>query len=158
MTHKYKFVILKTCSLSKLKGEKMPKLNTKNKPMKVVFIAHPIRGNSMTDIINNMKKALAICKIVHSHKIFPVAPYLISLQYLNDHTPAERKRGIRGNHEYFRRHFIDELWLCGDKITYGMVEEIIWAIQYRIRIIPKTPETTKQLTHLLLCFEHLTNR
>lgn len=126
----------------------------KEKKIKVVFIAHPIRG----DIPANMRKALEICKAVHSEKIFPVAPYLIALQYLDDHTPAERARGIKGNREYFRRHFIDELWLCGDQITYGMVEEIAWAIQNRIRIVAKTPETAKGLAFLLLCAEHLSGR
>ena len=122
--------------------------------IKMVFIAHPIRG----DIKGNMQKALHVCAAVHSEKIFPIAPYLSALQYLHDHTPTERKRSIKGNHEYFRRKFIDELWLCGDCITYGMVEEIIWATQHNIPIVPKTPETAKTLFFLLLYIRHLTSR
>jgi len=86
---------------------------------KLVFIAHPISG----DIEGNVKKVLDICEKVHINGIVPVAPYLVSLQYLNDEVHEDRVLGVEANLECFHRRFIDELWLFGDKISLGMEEE-----------------------------------
>ena len=112
--------------------------------MKTVFIAHPISG----DIVGNMKKVLGICEQIHSKDIVPVAPYLVSLQYLNDEVMEDRVLGIAANLECFHRKYIDELWLFGDKISSGMVQEVKLAKSLGIPIIPKTPETDKDLREL----------
>jgi hypothetical protein len=103
---------------------------------KTVFIAHPIAG----DISGNVQKVLEICKRVHTEEIIPVAPYLVSLQYLNDEVFEDRALGIVANLECFHRHFIDELWVFGDKISRGMLEEIKLARELNIPIIPQTEE------------------
>lgn len=105
--------------------------------MKTVFIAHPIAG----DIAGNMKKVLEICERVHTKEIIPVAPYLVSLQYLRDEVVEDRQLGAEANFECFHRGYIDELWLFGDHISAGMKGEILLAQKLNIPIIPQTNGT-----------------
>ena len=110
--------------------------------VKTVFIAHPISG----DIKGNMKKVLAICEEIHSKDIIPVAPYLVSLQYLNDEIIEDRELGVDANLECFHRGYIDELWLFGDKISSGMKQEILLAKELNIPIVSKTDGTKNYLS------------
>ena len=109
----------------------------KDMAKKTVFIAHPISG----DISGNVKKVLEICKITHTKEIIPVAPYLVSLQYLNDEVVEDRALGIEANLECFHRRYIDELWIYGNKISKGMIQEIKLAKKLKIPTIPQTKET-----------------
>ena len=120
---------------------------------KTVFVAHPISG----DIKENMKRVLKICAQIHSPHVIPVAPYLAALQYLNDEVVEDRRLGIDANHECFRRKYVDELWLYGDRISTGMRGEIELAIQHGIPVIPKTEETKHDLEKigLGLILEHI---
>ena len=111
---------------------------------KTVFIGHPIGG----DIRGNAEKVLKICAEVHTQDIIPVAPYLISLQYLNDEVLEDRQLGMEANHECFRRKYVDELWLFGDRISSGMKQEVLLAKEMNIPIIPKTDGTRSDLEQL----------
>ncbi|TRZ53239.1 DUF4406 domain-containing protein [bacterium] len=111
------------------------------KTKKTIFIAHPISG----DIAGNVEKILKICKKIHNKTMIPVAPYLVSLQYLNDGEQEERNLGIEANFEAFHRGYIDELWLFGETISSGMREEINLALSLGIPVIPKTKETKEGL-------------
>jgi hypothetical protein len=113
--------------------------------MKTVFIAHPVAG----DIQGNIEKILAICKQVHNKDIVPVAPYLVSLQYLNDNATEDREPGIDANLETFHRKYIDELWLYGDRISKGMEQEVKLAFELDIPVIPQTEGTKRDLTAFL---------
>lgn len=108
---------------------------------KMVFIAHPISG----DVRANVEKVLRICAETHTKNVIPVAPYIVSLQYLDDSVASDRTLGIEANHEYFHRGFIDELWLFGDHISSGMWEEIDLARKLGIPIIAMTPGTVRDL-------------
>ena len=61
----------------------------------------------------------------------------------------ERKLGIDYSFAYFRRKFIDELWLFGDRVSQGMKDEIEIARQLKIPIIAQTAATKKELEILL---------
>lgn len=111
---------------------------------KTVFIGHPISG----DIKGNIKKVLQICAEVHTKDVIPVAPYLISLQYLNDEVVEDRELGMEANHECFHREYVDELWLFGDRISSGMKREIELAKEMNIPIFPKTDGTKKDLEEM----------
>ncbi len=113
--------------------------------MKTVFIAHPIAG----DIQENVKKVLAICEEIHSKDLIPVAPYLVSLQYLDDTVKEDRELGVLANLECFHRKYIDELWLFGNRISEGMRAEVDLARQLNIPIIAKTPETERGMNEAL---------
>lgn len=102
--------------------------------MKIVYIAHPVSGN----VEENVIKILALCKKYHTAKVFPFAPYLVSLQYLDDNVPKDREKGVKANIELFERGFIDELWVCGYKVSRGMEKEIELAERLRIPIVYKT--------------------
>lgn len=101
--------------------------------MKIVYIAHPISG----DIQKNILKVLSLCKKYHTAKILPFAPYLIPLQYLDDNKPLEREKGINANIEFFNKGIIDELWVCGDRVSAGMKEEILLAKKFKIPTVYK---------------------
>ena len=108
---------------------------------KTVFIGHPISG----DIKGNVEKVLKICSELHTKDIIPVAPYLISLQYLDDKIVEDRELGMEANHECFHRRYVDELWLFGDRISDGMKKEILLAKEMNMPIIPKTEGTKRDL-------------
>ncbi len=112
---------------------------------KTVFIAHPIAG----DVERNMKKVLEICEAVHTKDIIPVAPYLVSLQYLDDKLVEERELGAAANMECLHKRYVDEVWLFGDRISNGMSKEISLAMELGIPVIPKTTETKGALEKLM---------
>jgi hypothetical protein len=97
---------------------------------KLVYISHQVSG----DVEKNIKSILKICKKIHTTDIIPFAPYLVVLQYLNDDISEERELGIESNREFFARKIIDELWLCGSKISSGMKWEIGLARDNKIPI------------------------
>lgn len=109
---------------------------------KTAFIGHPIGG----DIAGNVKKVLAICHEVHTREgVIPIAPYLASLQYLDDTVAADRALGMEANHECFYRGLVDELRLYGDGISKGMWGEIAVAREVGIPIRAMTAATAHQL-------------
>lgn len=117
---------------------------------KTVFIGHPISG----DIEGNIKKILAICAKVHTSEIIPVAPYLVSLRYLDDAVAEDRQLGIAANHECFRRGYINELWLFGDRISEGMADEVYLAQELHIPIFAKTSATARDLAVMEHAYLH----
>lgn len=112
---------------------------------KTVFIAHLMAG----DIFTNTRKVLKICAEVYKEGHLPVAPYLVSIQFLDDTIEEDLKLGIDANVACFERRFVDELWLFGDQISKGMRGEIILARELNIPIIAKTEQTKKELAELL---------
>ena len=112
---------------------------------KLVYIAHQVSG----DIRANMKSILKICREIHTSKIIPFAPYLASLQYLDDNVSEERKLGIRANKECFKREVIDEVWVCGPRVSRGMREEIKLALEKNIPIRCYNPKLQIELDALM---------
>jgi hypothetical protein len=112
---------------------------------RVVYIAHPISG----DIEGNIQRVLAICKEIHlkSKNIIPMAPYVTVLQYLDDTKPRQRKLGFAANRILFERGGFDELWLCGEKISSGMKEEVEWCVELNIPVICYSANLTEELIH-----------
>lgn len=119
-------------------------------PQKTIFIGHPIGG----DIKGNIEKVLKICLELHTKGIIPVAPYLVSLQYLDDEVAEDRELGMEANHECFRRRYVDELWLFGDRISSGMRQEVVLARAMGIPVVPKTAGTECDLAELEKEFAH----
>ena len=107
--------------------------------MKIVYIAHPISG----DITGNLQKIKMIIREINltMPEILPFAHYFVDCYALDDTIPEERERGIKNNIALMRAGFINELWLYGDKISTGMIHEIILANELGIPIISKSEET-----------------
>lgn len=108
-----------------------------------VYVAHPIGG----DVARNMALVEERCEILFKTRpeIQPLAPYLMSLKFLDDSDPSARHRGMLYNREFFRSRLIDEVWLFGDRISDGMWQEILWAREFGIPVIPMTRETELEL-------------
>ena len=109
--------------------------------MKIVYIAHPIGG----DVENNLKDLVRILRIINLNihpakkyefkgaesypsfdfsNIIPFAPYYADIIALDDSKPLERKRGIENDIALIKSGAFQECWLTGDKISFGMQEEI----------------------------------
>ncbi len=107
--------------------------------MIVAYIAHPISG----DIVRNLMKIQEIVRNINLTEpdIVPFVPYYADCVALDDNNPFERERGIKNDIELFKRGFIDELRLYGDKVSSGMLKEIELAKSLNIPVISMTPET-----------------
>jgi hypothetical protein len=105
---------------------------------KIVYIAHPISG----DIHENLRDLIRIMRIINMNEVtlagarlgtieeydfsnvIPQAPYYHDIIALDDNNPLERKRGIDNDIAMINTGVYDELWLTGDRISFGMSEEI----------------------------------
>lgn len=116
--------------------------------MKIVYIAHPISG----DIGNNLKKIIGIIHKLNTTRndIVPFAHYWVDCHALDDDVPEQRQRGIDNDTELFKRKFIDELWLYGNRISNGMRAEIKLCMELGIPVFAMTPETEKELPGIYL--------
>ena len=114
---------------------------------KLVYVAHQVSGN----IEENVKSILRICHNIHKQDtdVIPFAPYLVALQYLNDNITEERNLGIQANIEHFQRKKMDEIWLCGPKISSGMEQEIDLSLENKIPIKCYNPNLKSKLDELL---------
>jgi hypothetical protein len=107
------------------------------------FVSHPVGG----DVAANIQKIERVCGSIFQQKpeFLPLAPYLFALKFLQDDVLEDRTRGISYNREFFARGFIDELWLFGDRISSGMWQEIAWAREFKVPVIPMTRATGLEL-------------
>lgn len=85
---------------------------------KLVYIASPYAG----DIEGNIAFARAACRLAVDHGFVPAAAHLLYPQFLDDAVPAQRKLGIRLGLKLLAA--CSELWLCGERISGGMQEEL----------------------------------
>ena len=102
--------------------------------IKKVYIAHPLRG----DIAKNLLSVKAICQslakdIEDGEQILPVAPYLATLEYLDDANIFHRNLSMIINKDLIE--LCDELWVYG--FSDGVHEEINHAIDWDIPVVIK---------------------
>jgi len=118
------------------------------KKEKVVYIAHPVSG----DVKGNIDRVLQICREIHTESkyIVPSAPYIATLLYLDDDKADERELGIKANKLLFERGGFQELWLCGNRISPGMRQEVEWCTKLNIPIICYSKELTEEFIHFRL--------
>lgn len=97
-----------------------------------VYLAHPIRGDTVAN--------LAKIRRLYGHltrncpDIIPLAPYLLTYDYLDDARPGETERGFAINKAYFEKGMIDEVWVCGG-ISSGVFTEMRWADVHGIPVV-----------------------
>lgn len=103
--------------------------------MKIVYIAHPISG----DIKGNLEKIRLIVREINLKMpdVVPFAPYWLDCHALDDTVKAERERGIMNDIALFKKGFIDEVWLMGNRISAGMLYEKELAEKLGIKVINK---------------------
>lgn len=101
--------------------------------MKIVYIAHPIGGN-VEDNLASLRRIVRKINLTHAD-VVPFVPYYADVVSMDDSILAERNRGIKNDIEILTRPgMVDEMWLCGDKISAGMREEINIAYKMGITI------------------------
>lgn len=86
--------------------------------MKIIYVASPYAG----DVKKNTEFAKQACRYVleQGHAFF--APHLLYPQLLYDESPWERQAGLDMGFAMLSR--CDELWVCGNRISPGMAQEI----------------------------------
>lgn len=105
--------------------------------MKIVYIAHPIRG-AVRSNVSRVERILESL-LQKQTKIWPIAPYLDACRYLSDECETDRKRAFAANRRYLDAGLVDELWVCG-KVSAGVRQEIDWAIALGISVVFKNFE------------------
>lgn len=123
--------------------------------MKIAYIAHQIGG----DVKGNLKKIKQIARHINLTEpdTVPFAPYYLDCLALDDSNPEERERGIKNDHEFFKRRIFDELRLYGNRVSEGMKHEIALALMCQIRIVPMTYETLKHCQIYGITFKNNAN-
>ena len=117
--------------------------------MKIAYIAHPIGGNVKLNLIRIRR----IVKQINLEEpdVVPFVPYYADCVSLDDSDPEQRARGMKNNNTLFRKTFISELRLYGNKLSNGMLSEIMLAWEHDITVIAMTPETKKEYDLYLDC-------
>jgi hypothetical protein len=98
--------------------------------MKLVYLAHPVRG----DIETNLKAASAWVRwATRLPGIVPIAPYFQSVVAFSDTDESERQEGF--NHGLKVLQYCQELWVCGQTISEGVQLEIDYAWRWQIPVV-----------------------
>lgn len=90
--------------------------------LKVVYIAHPLRGAW----VENIKRAKEYVAAAIDAGLVPLAPYLMFEGILDEDVPGDREQGLELDKAVISR--CDELWLCGEVMSAGMKLEAEHAI------------------------------
>ncbi|HUM84092.1 MAG TPA: hypothetical protein PLN48_09995 [Lachnospiraceae bacterium] len=118
--------------MSEIKTARQSQINHscpyRGRKRKVVFISSPYRpeskdrGLAQKELDRNIQRASDACKLVTLFHDLPVAPHLYFPLFLNDNDPAERRQGLQFSLSLVDR--ADELLVCSNRITEGMLAEI----------------------------------
>lgn len=85
-------------------------------------MAHPVAG----DVAANIESAKRwYLYFLRNFDVAVVADWIVSCLVLDDNIPEDRRLGQRANATLLAH--VDELWLCGDRISSGMQSEIVQA-------------------------------
>lgn len=100
------------------------------KSRQLVFICSPYSDKDIVKQAVNIANAKEYCRIAYGRGYLPIAPHLFFPQFLNDNDPTERKIGIGLGKQLLLK--CSKLWICGERITDGMNEEILFALNRNI--------------------------
>lgn len=89
--------------------------------MKIIYLAHPISGNIESNLLSIRKLVRHINLTMP--EVVPFVPYYADIVSLDDNDPIERARGIQNDTHILMSGIVDELWLCGPRISAGMRAE-----------------------------------
>ncbi|ERI89945.1 hypothetical protein HMPREF1982_04211 [Clostridiales bacterium oral taxon 876 str. F0540] len=104
---------------------------------KLIYICSPYAG----DIEKNVEFAKAACRYAMWQNCTPVAVHLLYPQLLDDSDLVQRQIGIRMGLRVLEA--VDELWLCGSRISEGMCAEMTAAKRLGIPV-KEIPESEIQ--------------
>ena len=106
----------------------------------MVYICSPFSG----DPEGNTEKAKRYCRYATQAGYMPFAPHLFFPQFLRDELPRERELGLSMAIVMLTK--CSELWVFGDDMTGGMVNEIRKAHARNMRISHFTTDC-KEIEH-----------
>lgn len=96
--------------------------------MKFVYICSPLRG----DIERNIRKANGYCRFAAKQSALPLAPHAMFAGFLDDTIQEERSYGMRMGLALLK--LCSEVWVFGERISEGMLDEISVAAELGISI------------------------
>jgi hypothetical protein len=100
--------------------------------MKKVYICSPFKGRSEKTTEKNRQKALMYCRFAYENGCNPFAPHAFYPEFLDEMSVSERKDGLRMAQEWMWA--FQELWVFGNIISPGMLEEIKLANILEIKV------------------------
>lgn len=95
--------------------------------MRRIYLAHPVRGATPEDVDANLEMAKAWVRAIE-HRFMDIAiecSWIVECMIWDDSNEEERAAGMTRNKAHVER--CDELWMVGDRISNGMIEEAIHA-------------------------------
>ena len=107
----------------------------------IVYICSPYAG----DVEKNVEAAQRYCRFAVDKGYIPIAPHLLFPQFLNDKNPREWQLGLFFGNALMSK--CSEVWVFGNRITTGMMDEIKRARlkNYRLRYFT---EEFKEVNHV----------
>ena len=104
--------------------------------MKVVYIAHPLRGATLEQTTANRRRASVLTAVIASkHKVAPVCSWIVLAEHWSE---AEgRELGLKIDCALIER--CDEIWLCGpvQPLSSGMQIENDHALAHGVTVVDK---------------------
>jgi len=97
-----------------------------------VYICSPYRGRTENEIAGNVRDAIRYSQQAAKQGYLPICPHIYLTQFLNDGKPDERKLGLAMGLELLRD--CRELWVCGERVSEGMKNEIAEAKRLGITV------------------------
>lgn len=87
-----------------------------------------------TKIIFNSKKACEYSRTIYDHGYTPIAPHLLFPQFMDESIAEECNEMTMMNKVLIRKSRI--MFVCGDAITSRMQQEMLYARQIGITVVP----------------------
>ena len=98
------------------------------------YICSPCRSDSAEGMLRNMKAARVYMFYTYIHfSGVPLAPHAYLPILLNDHVKDERTLALSLGLRFIEN--CDKLFVCGDRLSYGMYGEIVEAVKREIPVL-----------------------
>lgn len=111
---------------------------TVSKIPKLVYVCAPLGGH----IWRNLGEVIEYTRFVFKCGAIPVVPHFFALA-LNDKDPEERQQGIAAG--LMLLLYCEEMWIFGEEITKGMVNEMRLCEHSRIKMVHITPKEVDEV-------------
>lgn len=120
----------------------------RNAHKKNIYICSPLKADTIEGIFNNMEKARRYMFYAQSNlDVAAHAPHAYLPIILNDNIPSERATALQFGLNVLDK--CDELYVCGDRISNGMRNEISYAAKHNIKIRTFNEQIYEEVTNLL---------
>lgn len=120
----------------------------RNAHKKKIYICSPLNAKTPDEILYNMEKARRYMFYAQSNlNVVAHAPHAYLPIILNDNIPSERAMALQFGLKVLDK--CDELYVCGNRISNGMRNEISYAANHNIKIRTFDEQIYAEVTNLL---------